>query len=144
MPVNARLCPLEGCQELATHKCHIKDRSVLKKELETSNIEVNDELLDDQNHIFMCPTHHLTYFDKIHGPQDGGNLMYIDVENKIFIIASSTRYSYNLDIDDCEVVKFSRDLMPVNPEYLSWKNSHCYPAILFKREMIVNGWLSSN
>jgi hypothetical protein len=109
----------------------------LKAEFINKGVVVTKKKLDRQNIILMCPNHHRIYFDKIHGPQNQDKLMYIDMANECFIVASAEILQPSMH--DCEVVDF-RHSLALKKHYVDEKNKKCDP-ILKGKWLDINGYL---
>ena len=104
------------CGELATHRCHVKDKTAFKN-------HENDEY---RNIIILCQTHHGVYFDNHHGrkrrfthivinPQSN-ELWVIDPRIKTPELRHLGKYTYH--------TRFDLEL-----EYVRWKNRKAIPYL---------------
>lgn len=97
------------CGERAEHTCHVKDKSTFEQH--------EDHLY--RNHIFLCQTHHLQYFDVTSGRKGRPSYLLIClISNELWLVRTDNKkpkeehiekYTYpeNFDLDE---------------DYVNWKN----------------------
>ena len=116
------------CGELATHNCHVKDRTEF------------DSGEDDRyrNIIVLCQTHHGVYFDNHYGRKRRFTHMIINLHsNELWIIDPRIKAPKNKDIKSYTY----EPLFDLNPEYVRWKNRRALPILRtelrkYQREII--------
>jgi len=115
------------CQELATHKCHVYDKSWFN----SPNCDWPERDDKHLNIIILCANHHGLYFDKHFGDRDAPGNMLIDLErNKLFILDPKIR---NPDINDIESYEY-HTTFELLEEYVDDKNQKCH-------DILYSGWL---